>query len=404
MTVTNQGSIIAAVTAIVSILATEHAQAQSLRDALTTPGVRNEVKKSESANPTGQPAKTLVMAAAEQTAAGSPPQSNAYAVKQDGYRYAPQVAAEAKAWPNAEIQIARARCNFLLRHIAAEVVALDPIKDGACGDPAPVKLVSVGSRPKVVFDPPALVNCDMVRSLHDWVTKDLQALARRHLKAPITTIETMSSYSCRNAYGRKDTRLSQHARANAIDIRGFRTSKDRKTQLLAHWGPTQRDANAAIRKEKKKAAALAKAQADAKTLAQAKAQVAAPSQKPGQATAVAERPETENSLLPRLSFKPSIGIDPKRLSLGAAPSRLGGPAVSALAEEEPGNAPAWPVFLVSGKIDTSRASTPRARFLRAAHRTACKIFGTVLGPEANRAHRNHFHMDRAQRDLGHYCR
>ena len=36
-------------------------------------------------------------------------------------------------------------------------------------------------------------------------------------------------------------------------------------------------------------------------------------------------------------------------------------------------------------------------FLRAAHESACKLFGTVLGPEANNAHRNHFHVDMAER-------
>ena len=36
-------------------------------------------------------------------------------------------------------------------------------------------------------------------------------------------------------------------------------------------------------------------------------------------------------------------------------------------------------------------------FLRAAHRSACKLFNTVLGPEANNAHQNHFHVDMAER-------
>ena len=44
-----------------------------------------------------------------------------------------------------------------------------------------------------------------------------------------------------------------------------------------------------------------------------------------------------------------------------------------------------------------------ALFLRAAHETACKRFGTVLGPEANEAHRNHFHLDMAKRRYGNYC-
>ena len=41
--------------------------------------------------------------------------------------------------------------------------------------------------------------------------------------------------------------------------------------------------------------------------------------------------------------------------------------------------------------------TGKSHFLRAAHRAACQIFGTVLGPEANNAHKNHFHVDMAER-------
>ena len=34
-------------------------------------------------------------------------------------------------------------------------------------------------------------------------------------------------------------------------------------------------------------------------------------------------------------------------------------------------------------------------FLRRLHKGACGTFGTVLGPDANEAHRNHFHFDLA---------
>jgi hypothetical protein len=42
--------------------------------------------------------------------------------------------------------------------------------------------------------------------------------------------------------------------------------------------------------------------------------------------------------------------------------------------------------------------------LRAMHRDACGTFGTVLGPNANRAHANHFHFDTARHGNGAYCR
>lgn len=44
------------------------------------------------------------------------------------------------------------------------------------------------------------------------------------------------------------------------------------------------------------------------------------------------------------------------------------------------------------------------RRLRQMHRAACGIFGTVLGPEANAAHRDHFHFDTARYRSGSYCR
>ena len=42
--------------------------------------------------------------------------------------------------------------------------------------------------------------------------------------------------------------------------------------------------------------------------------------------------------------------------------------------------------------------------LRDMHRAACGPFGTVLGPNANAAHRDHFHFDTAQYRSGSYCR
>ena len=55
---------------------------------------------------------------------------------------------------------------------------------------------------------------------------------------------------------------------------------------------------------------------------------------------------------------------------------------------------------------TNRADlgTRRSQFLHAIHKRACSIFGTVLGPDANYAHRHHFHLDMQKRRLGPFCR
>lgn len=42
--------------------------------------------------------------------------------------------------------------------------------------------------------------------------------------------------------------------------------------------------------------------------------------------------------------------------------------------------------------------------VRALHKGACGPFSTVLGPEADRFHEDHIHMDTARRNSGSYCR
>jgi len=49
-------------------------------------------------------------------------------------------------------------------------------------------------------------------------------------------------------------------------------------------------------------------------------------------------------------------------------------------------------------------SGSKGKVLRRMHSAACGPFGTVLGPEANHFHRDHFHFDTARYRSGSYCR
>jgi len=82
-------------------------------------------------------------------------------------------------------------------------------------------------------------------------------------------------------------------------------------------------------------------------------------------------------------------------SLDMPPSRLGGP--------RPTKTKKSIVVLANAGRSSAVNEIRKQRFLRGAHDSACKIFGTVLGPEANNAHRNHFHLDMAHRDTGAFC-
>ena len=280
-------------------------------------------------------------------------------------------------WSRQEIELAQARCTALLKGLNFVAVPATPIREGpGCGAPAPMKLVSIGKNPEVALSPPPTVTCDMIAAMHKWMEHDLQPLARKHLGAPVIRIETMSSYSCRNAYGRTNSRLSEHGRANAIDISAFVTARGQTAMVVADWGLTAREIAAAAKAEAQKTQAAAVAPNGAAPQPQPK--TAGPPQPTGQPAAPATQRAGVTFSMPGISVQlpgtgfghaPELGLSP--------PSRLGGP--------KPQDAPA------------ANRSDGRMDFLRAAHRTACKVFGTVLGPEANNAHKNHFHVDMAER-------
>jgi hypothetical protein len=307
---------------------------------------------------------------------------------------------EPEVWPAEEIIRAKAHCENILRSVQAVTIPAEPIKQGECGSPAPVLLVSVGRNPEVVLSPPALLTCDMVAAFAEWIREDVQPLAKTHLGAAIVRVETMSSYSCRNAYNRKRTRLSEHGRANALDLRRFGTSTGVDIDLLAHWGMTARDVRAAVAAAKaaeEKRAADQQAKSKPQTAGQSNASVSSGPQlePPGQSKA--------QTSADRMGFRSQTlieGINP--VSRGAASSKV--PPVSSEADAGSPHRLGGPRATAASEVGAlPEANSQHTRFLRAAHVAACRRFGTVLGPEANEAHRDHFHLDMAERTSGSFC-
>ncbi len=46
----------------------------------------------------------------------------------------------------------------------------------------------------------------------------------------------------------------------------------------------------------------------------------------------------------------------------------------------------------------------QSKVLKKMHKAACGPFGTVLGPNADKYHQDHFHFDTARYRSGAYCR
>lgn len=346
----------------------EDAGPRAIRIARATPPSRTtETARPGSAEPaatTASEPRAIAQAAAPAATAASPPATSPPATSQPANQ--PPASAEpdrgppeAGGWTEAQVREALQACLELLAPIAADIDVVPAPKNGACGTPAALLVKSVGL-PKVDFQPPVTLNCPMVAALHTWVSKSLQPAATDAFGQPATRLIGTSAYSCRTRYGLPGERLSEHAFANAIDIGGIGLAQGRTIDVLGHWGPTARDASA----KAKAAAEVAQKANEAPASAVIRSDV--PFGPPRPADLDRKAPRHQGAQLQRTRMALGTGNEPA----------AGGP------ESRP---------------------TAEGAFLRKLHAGACGTFSTVLGPEANEAHRNHFHFDLAERRRGPYC-
>ena len=244
-----------------------------------------------------------------------------------------------------EVELALMECLRLLAPLSAEVVPVAPIREGDCGTPAGVLLRSLGDKERVTFDPPLLLNCPMVVALSHWLESAVQPAAKEAFNSPIAQV-IGSSYSCRTAYNRPDTRLSQHAFANAIDLPVLVLANRQQIDVAKEWGATRHD--------------LAVANRQSAPVNSSDRQMVGPAGKSATLT-VAAKPSNLNV---------TLSDETKSTNLASL---------------------------------VASSSTPRAKFLRRIQQAACGWFSTVLGPEANEEHRNHLHLDLQTRDSINVC-
>lgn len=76
--------------------------------------------------------------------------------------------------------------------------------------------------------------CPLMTALHSWEKNVVQPAAAKHLRAPVSKVWEMGTYSCRNIAG--TNKPSEHSKGNAIDIGGFHLANGQKITVLNDWG------------------------------------------------------------------------------------------------------------------------------------------------------------------------
>ena len=156
--------------------------------------------------------------------------------------------------------------------------------DGGCRTIDTIKVMDFGTATTNL----GAMTCPLAANFTDWARYAVRPAAKQYLGAEVVRIETMGTFNCRNIYGMRSGKLSEHAFANAVDVSAFVLRDGRRVSVLAGWN----------------------------------------------------------------------------------------------------------------------GSSEERAFLRRLHQSACKRFGTVLGPDYNAAHANHFHLDmaRSMRNGTSFCR
>ena len=101
-----------------------------------------------------------------------------------------------------------------------------------CSIQTPVKVTHVAG---IKLTTPAVLNCATASTFADWLTKDADPAARRHLGGSIEKVWVMAGYACRSRNSKPGARLSEHAFGRAIDIGGMWLSNGKQVTVQSDW-------------------------------------------------------------------------------------------------------------------------------------------------------------------------
>jgi hypothetical protein len=134
----------------------------------------------------------------------------------------PAVPAAAAAAPAPFVPAPDPTCPAVLKSKEIVVVAAPAVSGpNGCGIATPVTLSAVILKDgtKVPFEPPSLIRCDLAETLGTWFREDVGPALEK--AGGLAKILGSGGYECRNRDHLVRAKLSEHAKGNALDLRGF---------------------------------------------------------------------------------------------------------------------------------------------------------------------------------------
>lgn len=136
-----------------------------------------------------------------------------------------------EATPPPERQLSACRIA-LTEEIAVAPSIPDIHGPGACGGEDLVRLEAIvlPDKRKVAVKPAAILRCTMASAIADWVRTDIVPLAAS-LGSTITDLDNFDSFECRGRNRVVGAMLSEHGKANALDVRSLKLANGQSIGL-----------------------------------------------------------------------------------------------------------------------------------------------------------------------------
>jgi len=126
--------------------------------------------------------------------------------------------------------------------LTAEIAIAPSIPDirgpGGCGGEDLVRLEAIvlPNKHRVAVTPPATLRCGMASEIADWVRTDVVGLTAPLGSEP-AELDNFDSYECRGFNRIPGAHLSEHGRANALDVRAIKLANGRSIELTDRTVP-----------------------------------------------------------------------------------------------------------------------------------------------------------------------
>lgn len=124
-------------------------------------------------------------------------------------------------------------CRLALTEDIAIAPSIPDIRGpGACGGEDLVRLEAIvlPDKRKVTVKPAAILRCTMASAIADWVRKDMVPLAAS-LGTTISDLDNFDSFECRGRNRIIGAMLSEHGKANALDVRAIKLANGQSIGL-----------------------------------------------------------------------------------------------------------------------------------------------------------------------------